>query len=91
MYLAEAGLRIGEHAGVEIGLANREDWKMRPSMSMPAPQMIQAMPAPTAPAREEMVCGTEKIPPPIIEPTTSAVSTGNDRLEDFSPSVLIDA
>jgi hypothetical protein len=33
----------------------------------------------------------EKMPPPIIEPTTSAVSTGNDRLEDFSPSVLIDA
>src|SRR4030095_5322720 len=54
---------------------------MSASVSMPAPVIVHAISAGNAPVFTEIVCGSEKMPPPIIEPRTSAISA-------TSPSVV---
>src|SRR6185437_15556555 len=56
------------------GLRSASDWKTRASMYMPPPAMTHAMMAPNGPVAAPKVLGKEKMPAPIIEPTTIAVS-----------------
>ncbi len=49
-------------------------------MYMPVPAMIQAMMAPIGPVALAKVRGSEKMPAPIIPPTTIAVSCKRDIL-----------
>src|SRR4029453_550807 len=56
------------------GLRRESVWNTNASISMPPPAMIQAIMAPRPPVARPNDEGRAKIPEPIIEPTTSAMS-----------------
>ena len=49
-------------------------WKTKARVSMPTAVMAQPMRMAPTSALAAMFCGREKMPPPIMDPTTSAVS-----------------
>ena len=54
-------------------------WNTKASISMPAPLTAQPISAAAGPALRATFCGSEKMPAPTIEPTTSAVSAARPR------------
>src|SRR6478735_3823261 len=53
-------------------------WNTKANISIPPPEMHQAMIAPKPPVERANVAGRAKMPAPIIEPITRAVSALSD-------------
>jgi len=59
------------------GLRAASVWKTKASMSMPPAAITQAISAPYTPVAPANRDGSVKMPDPIIEPTTIAISAGS--------------
>lgn len=68
------------------GLRRAKVWKTKANISMPQPAMAQAISAPAPPVARPKADGRAKMPEPIIEPTTRAMSA---RSESFWASEVV--
>jgi len=59
------------------GLRAASVWKTKASISMPPAAITQAMSAPKTPVAPAKRDGSVKMPDPIIDPTTIAISAGS--------------
>ncbi|MNN98654.1 hypothetical protein D3C81_2180890 [compost metagenome] len=59
-------------------------WNTNARVSMPTAVIAQPISTAPTPALAAMFCGSEKIPPPIIEPTTSATNAPSFSFPDES-------
>ena len=84
--VAEARLRVGEDAGVEVGLALGQRLEHAGQHVHAGAAMIQAMTAPIGPVALAKVRGSEKMPAPTMPPTTMAVSANS---ESFCTAVVL--
>lgn len=65
-------------------------WNTKARVSMPTAVIAQPMRIAPVAAPEAMFCGIEKIPPPIIEPTTKAVRAPSlSLLESWDMNLLL--
>ena len=81
---AEALFGIHEDAVVQVGSTLREALQDERQHEHADASVDYAMSAPKPPGAPANLRGSEKMPAPTIEPTTSAISAGRASVSDFS-------